>query len=687
MRNIYGLLLFICFTTTAYTQEISKDTTLQEVVIQAYATERPLKDVAASVGYLPMQDLQRFNNTSIVPVINTVAGVRMEERSPGSYRFSIRGSSLRSPFGVRNVKVYWNGLPFTDAGGNTYLNLIDLASVGNIEIIKGPGGSLYGAGTGGVILFNRPIIRNDQVSVSALAGSYGLQRYSVSGQFRNESISGRAQFTHQQSDGYREQSGLRRNTFNTDLSFRIDKNNILSATILYSDLFYETPGGLTLAQFNANPKQARPAAGPSRGAVEQNASVNNKTFFGSLSHAATFNERFSLNTGAYTLITDFGNFAIGNYEARKEKNFGVRTEAKYKVETGAFNFNITGGGELQLSSSPIKVYQNNFGVRGDITSDSDLSSRIGLVFGQAEFSYLEKIYLTLGASANFVGVEYNSLLPVVVNDTRNFSAEFTPRIAVLGKVNESVSLYASMSRGFSPPTIAELFPSRQIFDRSLDPEEGTNIEAGVKGNLFNEKLYYEFTAYNFKLDETIVIRRDASLPGEPEYFVNAGRTQQRGLETTLNWTLLQSKTSFISNLKLRSSYSYNHYRFKDYVSNTSDLTGNKLTGVPPTMFFAGLDVVIRNKVYGNFSFNYVDHIPLNDDNSIFARPYKIGAARIGYRSSIGKNGIDIYTGIDNAFDEKYSLGNDLNAFGGRYFNAAATRNFYLGVKFDLSFEK
>jgi iron complex outermembrane receptor protein len=32
-------------------------------------------------------------------------------------------------------------------------------------------------------------------------------------------------------------------------------------------------------------------------------------------------------------------------------------------------------------------------------------------------------------------------------------------------------------------------------------------------------------------------------------------------------------------------------------------------------------------------------------------------------------------------DEKYSLGNDLNAFGGRYFNAAPERNYFGGVKF------
>jgi iron complex outermembrane receptor protein len=53
---------------------------------------------------------------------------------------------------VRNVKFYWNGIPFTDASGNTPLNSLDYGAVQSMEIIKGPGSSLYGAGTGGVVL-------------------------------------------------------------------------------------------------------------------------------------------------------------------------------------------------------------------------------------------------------------------------------------------------------------------------------------------------------------------------------------------------------------------------------------------------------------------------------------------------------------------------------------------------------
>src|SRR5690606_23191349 len=136
-----------------------------------------------------------------LPAVNLVPGVRMEERSPGSYRFSIRGSSLRSPFGVRNVKANWNGLPFTDGGGNTYLNLLDFSAIGSMEIIKGPGASLYGAGTGGVLLMKSPVIEGNRIEASLVGGSYGLRRYLLGGQVKNENINASLHLSHHKSDG------------------------------------------------------------------------------------------------------------------------------------------------------------------------------------------------------------------------------------------------------------------------------------------------------------------------------------------------------------------------------------------------------------------------------------------------------------------------------------------------------
>ena len=67
---------------------------LQEVVVHAYEQNRALADVPVAIGVVTTAEWNRYNKMSIVPAINSVPGVRMEERSPGSYRLSFRGSTL-----------------------------------------------------------------------------------------------------------------------------------------------------------------------------------------------------------------------------------------------------------------------------------------------------------------------------------------------------------------------------------------------------------------------------------------------------------------------------------------------------------------------------------------------------------------------------------------------------------------
>jgi len=48
--------------------------------------------------------------------------------------------------------------------------------------------------------------------------------------------------------------------------------------------------------------------------------------------------------------------------------------------------------------------------------------------------------------------------------------------------------------------------------------------------------------------------------------------------------------------------------------------------------------------------------------------------------------MELFLAFDNILDEKYSLGNDINAFGGRYYNAASTFNFAGGIALHFNFK-
>ncbi|WP_333818663.1 TonB-dependent receptor [Ohtaekwangia sp.] len=680
---IRGLIVFICIVRSlsaiAQQENRSADTTqvLDEVTIEAFQYDRPLSEVPASIGLLQTKELERFSNTSLLSAINTVPGVRMEERSPGSYRLAIRGSSLRSPFGVRNVKVYWNGLPFTDAGGNTYLNLLDQNSFQQAEIIKGPGTSLYGAGTGGVLLLKNSPVKSG-IDVSAMAGSYGLMRYTMQAKSHSDQSNIQVLYAHQQSDGYRQQTKMARDVVQTQADFLVNEKGTLSANILYADLYYQTPGALTKQQYQTDPRQARPTAGPNPGAIEQKAAVYNKTFYSGLSYDYQWNDRWSNTTGVYGSFTQFDNPAIRNVEKRVEQGMGARTNTQYIFPKGKLNF----GAEYQRSFSPVKVYDNNQGQSGAMQTDDEISINTYFGFAQAEFYLPANFFLTAGASINKLDVNDIKLSDTPPrNASNNFDLVFSPRIALLNKISPYISIHASYSQGYSPPTSQELFPSTGQFNPDLKPEQGKNSEIGIRGLLFNTTFTYDVVVYNFQLNETIVTRR---LDDGAEYFVNAGKTQQRGAEIQLGWSPHLSPQSFLSNLKVWTSFTYNDYTFKNYAKDTTNYSGNKLTGIAPHIVVAGLDLNIQTGLYTNITFTYTDRIPVNDANTDYANDYFLLGARAGYKKQWQRLSLDIFGGVDNALNAKYSLGNDLNAALGRYYNAAPGINYYAGLKTGLS---
>ena len=681
--RIFILLGFFCVSFSLLAQEEKTDSTrvLDEVVVKAYRSDRPLKDVPVTVNVLDNKDMIRFGPMSMVTTVNTVPGVRMEERSPGSYRFSIRGSVLRSPFGIRNVKFYWKGLPFTDAGGNTYLNLFDLSTLGRMEIIKGPGASLYGAGTGGVVLLDSPPIASNYFgNVSLQFGSYGLKRLAGETIAQGKRTKLSIGFSLQGNDGYRDQTQLSRMNARIGLDQAIGKKGKLSITLLAAHLNYGTPGGLTQTQFEADARQARPATPTLPGAVEQKATIDNTSLYGGAVYEHDWNEHWSSSIGVYGMHTDFKNPAILNYEERIEGNWGGRTEHQYSFGKNEQKGKITFGAEFQSFDSPDDVYDNNGGNKGNLRTSDKLHSKSAFGFAQAEYQLPYKFLVTAGGSINFLKYDFHRTSPEEIRQERNFKPGFFPRLALIKKFTEQLSVYSSISNGFSAPSLAEVRPSTGNFNNTLNPERGRSIEVGIRSELFNRQLRLNVAAYDFRLKETIVVQ--AAVNGA-DYFINAGTTSQKGIESTISWVPTWG-TERLGMFRLWMSYTYNNYHFLNYTNGGKDFSGNRITGVPPTVVVSGLDMTLKQGWYLNTSLNYTDHIPVNDANSEFAHDYKVLSARIGKRQTIWRfENLDIFAGIDNALNQKYSLGNDLNAAGGRYYNVAPARNFYVGLTIPL----
>jgi iron complex outermembrane receptor protein len=683
----YTTLICLAFGIAGISQEQPASTdgdsvkVLSPVLIKGYESGRILMETPVSIGLVTAKEMERYASATMLPSVNTIPGVRMEERSPGSYRLNIRGSLLRSPFGIRNLKVYWNDLPFSDAGGNTYLNLVDPGTIGSIEVLKGPGGSLYGANTGGIVVLHtddQPLqdrsvsTKDHRFRIQLTGGSYGNFGEQAQWKYRDDKISSSLSQSHLQSSGYRDNSRLRKNVFQWNGQARLSAKDKIEWIALYTDLYYQTPGGLTLAQMNQNPKQARQIA------IDQKAAIYNKTVFAGLSYTHSFNAHWSNVTSLALSNTDFKNPFITNYEKRKEDNLAARTKFIYNKSIDNHDFSFVGGAEWLSGYAGIDNYGNQKGVMDTVQYKDRLTLSQWFPFVQVEWQLRKKLVVQAGLSTNINVYHYRRLTEADNSRKRiDFDEQFLPRFALLYPFSKRLSVYTSASKGFSPPNREEIRPSGGTINTEIQPEFGWSYEAGVKGNFNNNRFSFDLSAYYFQLEDAIVRRMNSAMA---EYFVNAGGTDQKGIELQLAYSVVRNTNTFVRLVKLWSGLTWNDFEFKNYQLGNADYSGKSLTGVPKSVTVTGIDVVTAPGIYLYGSLNHTGALPLNDANDEFATAYDLVQLKAGWKHNFkGRVELEIFAGIDNLLDETYSLGNDINAFGRRYYNPSAPRNYYGGI--------
>jgi iron complex outermembrane recepter protein len=672
MRIGLILTVFSCWAfSSGYCQSADTVKQIDEVVIRGYLSRQPLVQVPASVAVLDAKDLRNGSQQTLLAALNGIPGIRMEERSPGSYRLSIRGSLLRSPFGIRNVKMYFNDLPFTDASGNAYLNLIDPTLLQRIEILKGPDGSLFGANSGGVVLMDSYVKDTTRVEVGISGGSYGIfkQHVRINGSFKRVNWSFGEAF--QRSSGYRKQSAMRRLSLLGLGKLSYAKANSIKVALLFSDLHYQTPGALTEEEYENAPKEAR------AGAVEQHNGIYNKTFFGGITHETHVFDKLRHVISVFGTVTDFKNPFMTNFEEHDEKNAGFRTYFEYDIARSEFDLKLYAGSEGQWGKQLASHYDNVAGKKVSFFGRDTAEVSSVFYFARTTLTIHNKFTAEISASLNQYGYDFGSI------GKRKPSNEWMPRLAVSYRFTQNVAVRGSLSRGYSPPTIAEIRPSTfrsNLVD--LRAESGWNSELGVRFTAWNERVQVDASVFRFNLRDAIVRRTE---PTDAVSFLNAGGTNQTGLECMLfGWLVTNQQSGIIRGMSLRMSYTYNHFRFRDYEDLNEDYSGNKLTGVPESNLVCGLTINFPDALSLFVQAITTSRIPLDDANTQYAKHYELLQARLSLVSFASENyALELFAGADNILNQKYSLGNDINAFGGRYYNAAPPLNFYGGINIKL----
>jgi iron complex outermembrane recepter protein len=671
--KLFKLWILLLLGTSLYGQDstlLSKDTL--RVEITAFGQYRPAIQSHPSIHALRGADLDRFNRTSFLQSLNTLPGVRMEERSPGSYRINMRGSSLRSPFGVRNTKVYYNGLPLTDAGGNTYFNQLAFHNIASMEIAKGPGGSMYGAGTGGVILLNSVIPKREGGEIEVTAGSYGLfQAIMQGGKIINHKYHhAGAGITKQ--DGYRDHTQMLRANMNYSGEFLKKEKLFLQGHLLATYLQYQTPGGLTQSEFEANPRQARPRVGTLPSAEEAKAAIYQKNLMAGMTVHWNMGNAWKNETGFYGQYNQIKNPSIRNYEERSEPGWGSRSVFTKHKKASNFTQQYLAGGEIQFGNFNTKVFTNDKGEKGTLMTNDDLNFFTWNAFVQWQRQYGNRWEMDVGISYYQNSVGINRKFPTGNEGVqKDYLNDWAPRVSLIYRPGNKWQLSGLLSRGFSPPTVSELLPSTGEISTGLRPEYGWNIETGVRW-IPEENFSIGVNAFRFNLQEALVQRRDST---GADFYTNAGGTRQQGLEMFADYLMVLQKSKGLNILQMKLAYTYSDFTYTNYTPLQNDYSGNALPSVPKNTLSFTADAQWQNSFFMRTTIYTASTIWLNDGNTSKADAYQLLGIKFGY----GKKW-QLFCGVDNLLNQTYSLGNDINAFGGRYFNAAPERNYYAGIR-------
>ncbi|MFY0684023.1 MAG: TonB-dependent receptor [Balneola sp.] len=679
-------IIFLTLTSSYLSAQDKPDTLkakLEEITVVGFTGNRSVMETPGSISYISNERINGLSDQSLVYGLNTVAGVKMDERAPGSYRISIRGSAIRSPFGVRNVKVYWNDFPLTLPSGSTPLNLLDNQNIKQVEVIKGPAGSLYGAGTGGVLLLNSfPKNPKTERIVDASVGEYGLIKYGGEYNAKSEHMIAQYKYVSQTSDGFRDQSFFERKAFETGVKLFTPSDAIIEVSTLYSNLNYGIPGGLTLQQFQEDPTQAR------FGSVSQNASIDQEDFTIGFSVESEWTEHWSGGTNVFVNVSKFENPFNFDYKSESRKSWGSRPWVQYKNTLGETDLKFKLGSEIHSANNNARNYQNDGGVRDTLNFEDEIEIRNRTYYLVSEIDLPNEIFVNVGLSynrskydVNRVATKEGGVNPNLVS--KDFEPRFVPRLAIAKRLTDYTTIHGSVSAGFSPPTLEEFRTNDGELNEDLEPEKGINYEIGVRGNTKDGKFTYDVAAFIFKLKESIVLtesERDGTLA-----FANAGSTDQKGFEVATTWLPIMDESQFLSRLEFQSSYTFHYFKFDEYVREGDNFSGNRLTGVAPHTIFSSVFGETKPGLYAQLSYNFTDEIPLTDGNTVYSDPYHLMKGKVGFKRLIGeKFKLDLYVGADNLLDQKYSLGYDINAFGNRFYQPAAGMNWFGGIKINYS---
>jgi len=674
-----------------FTAAIPADSLMDEMVISATRGEQELGAIPASISVVNRETIQSGRQQlTLDESLSRVPGLFLQNAHNFSQaqRISIRGFGARSPFGIRGIRLFVDGVPATLADGQGNVDEIDLGSTDRIEVIRGPASAMYGAAAGGVIsVFTEEGPEKPYIEGRVSAGEFGFRKYQLKAGGRYRRLNYMVSGSSLDLDGFRKNSFIERKVLNSRLQFDIDDDSDLTVSVNLLDIpQMGDPGALTAAELAnrrraANPNSLVFAGGESR--AQQRLGLVYRRKIGE-KHEFTLRNHYTwLDFDNRLPFT--GSVGTSNGGQVELDRFFTGGGAKYVYTGNLFGREnrLTAGIDADFQRDDRRRFQNlPGGARGLLTFDQ-LEEVTGWgLYLQNEWSLLEELEISF--SVRYDEVDFSADDRFLVDNSGDDSGgrkfrEFSPRAGLLWRPAEWANLYFTYSTSFETPTTTEFAnPSGGGFNPDAGLQTADSFEFGVKGAVQGPLVFdYELVLFRIEVDGELVPFEADGFTGRT-FFENAGSSMREGFEAALS---AEPLPGLIASL----AFSYLDARFERFRTAVADFDGNRIPGIPEQHLHAEIRYTHPDGWYGIWDLLHAGSFYADNANRIRNAAYQVAGLKLGYEKTLGAWVVAPFVSINNLFDEKYNSNVRINAGFGRFFEPAPGRNFFGGLSVRRNF--
>lgn len=657
MKRVFNyIILAVVFMVTADFQGLAsdekKDVSLGEIVITPYSGMEgaSVSSLSYSAKVFTQDDIQNTGASVLLDFLKKESSINISDW----YGTGVKANVDLMGFGDNassNLLVLVNGRRINDIDmSGIDWTQIPLDNIERVEVLKGGGVVLYGDNaSGGIIniITKSPSSGKLKAGLKMKAGSYSLDDESMSFSGGTDLLSFSSYAEHYSTNGYRNNSHYRSKYVDINMNSKLTDSLALFFEGGHHRYRYGLPGSLYDTDIGSGYTRRDTKYS------KDNARMEDDYLNFSLKNTFTDNIKASIDIGfrnkngvdnllTWALVTDKG---INSLTLKPQlfvsyDIFGIRND-------------FVGGGDFYRCD-----------LSADSSSHTDIDRSTNAVFLQDTISLNDNLSLNLGSRIDNERFTFDyTSASSSTDDGVHYNKE-----AYEGGLNyrfndKKTNAFLHFSRGFRIPKTDEYlvtWPNAQV-NKNLLPQTSKTVSWGLNHS-FNKKTDISIDFFIMRLDNEIYYDPLTSANS------NYGKTQRRGINFSLDLEPIKTLDLSLG------------YRFIDAEFKEGSYSGKIIPAVPKSK----LNLSLKYKFTEDLSL-FVDSLYrgkaylINDLSNKLDKLDSFWVTNIKF--SFKKKNVELFTGINNLFNEIYSEYASTNSSGSvRALYPSPERNFFWGMK-------